>query len=217
MDIISDYIFRIILIGDSSSGKSSFLTRFCTDIFDPNSGNTVGVDFKTKLVKLEDGKIAKFQIWDTAGQENFYSICKNYYHYTAAAFLFYDITNKESFDNVPKWINRAKENNKNYESDGNGIIFLIGNKADLEEKREVSFDNGIIMAQQNRLLFSEISCKTGTSVYSVGERLANKIYEQIKQGKVSVNDTLSGVKNHSVGINNININTKMYNGNGYCC
>ena len=193
-NVIPDYAFRIIIVGDSSSGKSSFLSRFCSDAFDEKSGNTVGIDFKTRLVKLNDDKIAKFQIWDTAGQENFYSICKNYYYHTSAALLFYDISNRESFNNIELWIRRLRENNKNFNQGENGIIFIVGNKNDLEHKRTVSFEEGLSISIKYKTLFSEMSCKTGKNAHTVGETLANKIYTGIKDGSISLTDISSGAK-----------------------
>tara|TARA_Y100000389_G_scaffold140231_1_gene138036 strand:- start:3222 stop:3911 length:690 start_codon:yes stop_codon:yes gene_type:complete len=213
---IPEYVFRIILVGDSSSGKSSFLNRFCNDSFDSSNGSTIGVDFRTKIMKIDDNKVIKFQIWDTAGQENFYSICRSYYLHTCAAFVVYDITNKKTFDNLNIWIKRLKENNDNFNENKHGIIYLIGNKIDLEEKREIKFEEGLQFAHKNKLLFSETSCKTGNSVYSTGERLANTIYYKIKEGKIKVNDSANpstGIKMHnqSIYINIKETNTKNNN------
>lgn len=196
-DIVPDYVFRIILVGDSSCGKSSFLNRFCFDEFDSKIPSTIGVDFKAKILRIRDNKVVKFQIWDTAGQENFYSICRSYYRHTAACLLLYDITNQSSFGNIGTWVKRLKDNNDNF-STKKGIIFLVGNKIDLEDNRVISFEQGLNFAHTNKLLFSEVSCKTGNSVYSTGERLANEIYTKVKDGSISLNDRSSGAKIMSI-------------------
>ena len=209
-----DYVFRIILIGDSSTGKSCFLNKLSSDVFNPNCSNTVGVDFKTAFINLNDSKICKFQIWDTAGQEQFYSICKSYYKYTAATFLFYDISKRNTFLNIPSWIEKIKENNENYNKDGSSIIYLIGNKNDLED-REISTEEGEKLAKEYNLLFSEVTCKSGDSVIKSTEILGNEIYNRIKDGKISLTDTSSGVKTTDIS-HYINIK-ETESKNTYCC
>lgn len=123
-----EYLFKYIIIGDSGVGKSCILLRFIEDTFNPNLENTIGVEFGAKMVTVKDTNI-KLQIWDTAGQEAFQSITRSYYRSAAGALLVYDITNKESFQNVANWLEEARIN-------GNPemVICLVANKSDLEDK-----------------------------------------------------------------------------------
>ena len=197
MDIKPDYIFKIILVGDSSSGKSSFFNRFTKEEFHDNPGSTIGVDFRTKLVKLSNDEIVKFQIWDTAGQENFYSICRTYYKHNSAAFILYDVTNRKTFDNVNIWIERLRENNENFSLGGSSTIYLLGNKIDLSENRKVSYEEGMLFASKHNILFSEISCKSNNNIHNVGERMANKLYDNVKSGKLSLTEVSSGARHYN--------------------
>ena len=127
-----DLIFKVVLIGDSSVGKSNILTQYLHDKFDLNTRTTVGVEFGWKKIEMDGMKI-KTQIWDTAGQERYQSITSAYYKGARGALLVYDITKKESFENVDKWINEFKKH-----SDPNFTIILVGNKSDLEQDRQVT-------------------------------------------------------------------------------
>ena len=214
MGVNPDYVFKIILIGDSSCGKTSFFTRFTKDEFDEKSGSTIGVDFRTKLVKLNNDEIVKFQIWDTAGQENFYCICRSYYKHTCGAFIVYDVTNRETFDNLDMWVKRLRENNTNFCVNGPSVIYLLGNKIDLSDKREVSYEEGMLFASKHNILFSEMSCKSNNNVYNVGERMANEIYKNVKADKLSVYKPSSGAKLYNQSAY-INLHEKSSNGD--CC
>jgi len=131
-----DMIFKVVLVGDSGVGKSNILSRYLTDEFNLDSKSTVGVEFGAKKIKVNNMTI-KAQIWDTAGQERYKSITNAYYKGAKGALLVYDITNKESFTNTTKWISELKLN-----GDKDVTIILIGNKCDLEDKREVPKEEG---------------------------------------------------------------------------
>ena len=138
-----DCIYKIILIGDSLVGKSNILSRFVTGTFCLECKTTVGVEFSSKIVSL--GKLRVMaQIWDTAGQEKFRSITKAYYKGAAGAVIIYDITNKDSFKSIEKWVKELKEH-----ADSNVIMMLAGNKLDLESQRQVDTEEGIDYAKKH--------------------------------------------------------------------
>jgi small GTP-binding protein len=131
-----DLIFKVVLIGDSGVGKSNILSRYLKDEFNLHTKTTVGVEFGTKKIEVDGMKI-KAQIWDTAGQERYKSITNAYYKGSKGALLVYDITKKESFDNIEKWLQEFKRN-----CEPDITIILIGNKCDLQNERVVSREEG---------------------------------------------------------------------------
>ena len=146
-----EFLFKLILIGDSSVGKSNILLQYLKGQFDPNSKATVGVEFGTKNIEINNKKI-KIQIWDTAGQERYRSITSAYYRGAKGAFIVYDITRKTTFDNIDRWVADLKAN-----GDDNISIVLIGNKLDLEDKREVQKDEGVKKSEEFKTAFMETS------------------------------------------------------------
>ena len=166
-----DFLFKMILIGDSSVGKSNILLKYLKDQFDPNSRATVGVEFGTKNITLNNKKI-KIQIWDTAGQERYRSITSAYYKGAKGAFIVYDITRKATFENIDKWIADLKIN-----GDSNISIVLIGNKSDLEEKREVTKEEGLKKSQDCKTAFMETSALNGDNVHKAFDELIEQIYQ----------------------------------------
>jgi Ras-related protein Rab-11A len=133
---LSEMIFKIILVGDQGSGKTNILSKYINNKFDESSKSTIGVELSNKTFTINNN-IVNAQIWDTAGQERFKSLTKAYYKGALGALVVYDISNKFSFDDVDKWINDLRASGEEKIS-----IFLIGNKNDLEEKREVSKELG---------------------------------------------------------------------------
>ena len=179
-----DYLFKLLLIGNSSVGKSSLLFRFVENVWDDSFVPTIGVDFvsnllsvilifiyKQKLKTLEvNGKKVKLQIWDTAGQERFKNITASYYRGGNGVLVVYDITERESFDNLNSWLIEIEKNaNKNV------YKLLIGNKCDLEDKRKVSYQEGKDFAESNGMKFMETSAKTASKVQEAFELLTNEI------------------------------------------
>ena len=156
-----DYLFILVLIGDSGVGKSCLLLRFADDKWTDSYISTIGVDFKIRTVQL-DGKNIKLQIWDTAGQERFRTISSTYYRGAHGIIVVYDITNRESFNNVKRWL---KEIDKYARENVNKL--LVGNKADLaddNELRAVQKQEGKNFADELGVQFLEASAKTGTFV-----------------------------------------------------
>ena len=153
-----DLIFKIVLIGDSSVGKTNIFSRYLNDEFDPESKSTVGVEFGTKNFKIEN-KIVKVQIWDTAGQERYRSITNAYYKGAKGCLLVYDITNKTSFDNLDKWISDLKSN-----GDDKVSIILVGNKSDLDSQRAITLEEGKQKAEFHKMAFMETSALNGNNI-----------------------------------------------------
>ena len=118
-----EFIYKILLLGDSSVGKTCFLMRYTDNTFQDIHMSTIGLDYKLKNVQLEDGKMVKIQVWDTAGQDRFRSITKNYYKGAHGIILIYDVTENKSFENVKNWMNQIKE-----EVSNRVTIVLVGNK-----------------------------------------------------------------------------------------
>ena len=178
-----DMIFKIILIGDSSVGKTNILSRYLNNTFDEEIKPTVGVEFNSKSFKIEDN-IVKAQIWDTAGQERYRSITSSYYKGAKGCLLVYDISKKKSFENIDKWISQFKET-----ADNNIYVLLIGNKCDLENEREVTKEQGEEKAKFYNMAFIETSALNGTNVEKAFELLINEVYKKnchLFKKKVSV-------------------------------
>ena len=164
-----DYLFKLLLIGNSSVGKSSLLFRFVENVWDDSFVPTIGVDFKLKTLEV-NGKKVKLQIWDTAGQERFKNITASYNRGGNGVLVVYDITERESFDNLTSWLIEIEKNaNKNV------YKLLIGNKCDLEDKRKVTYQEGKDFAESNGMKFIETSAKDNTKVQEAFELLTSEI------------------------------------------
>ncbi|KAI8545487.1 hypothetical protein RHMOL_Rhmol07G0043700 [Rhododendron molle] len=153
-----DYLFKLLLIGDSGVGKSCLLLRFADDSYLESYISTIGVDFKIRTVE-QDGKTIKLQIWDTAGQERFRTITSSYYRGAHGIIVVYDVTDQESFNNVKQWLNEIDR----YASD-NVNKLLVGNKCDLTSKKVVSYETGKALADEMGIPFLETSAKDATNV-----------------------------------------------------
>ncbi|XP_030232290.1 ras-related protein Rab-8B isoform X1 [Gadus morhua] len=156
-----DYLFKLLLIGDSGVGKTCLLFRFSEDAFNTTFISTIGIDFKIRTIEL-DGKKIKLQIWDTAGQERFRTITTAYYRGAMGIMLVYDITNEKSFDNIKNWIRNIEEHAS---SDVERMI--LGNKCDMNDKRQVSRERGEKLAIDYGIKFLETSAKSGINVEEV--------------------------------------------------
>ena len=168
----SELVFKILLLGDSEVGKSCFLMRYSENVFIENYITTIGLDYKLKTVKLDSGKSIKVQLWDTAGQDKYRTIAKNYYKGSHGILLLYDITKQSSFDNIREWVRDIKE-----EVSEKAIIFLIGNKIDMDEQRKITKEKGEELAEEYKIPFFEASAKSGENVDEVFKALYNKICE----------------------------------------
>ena len=168
----SDFVIKILLLGDSEVGKSCFLMRYSDNVFVENYITTIGLDYKLKTVKLDSGKTIKVQLWDTAGQDKYRTIAKNYYKGSHGILLLYDITKMTSFENIRECIRDIKE-----EVSEKAIIFLIGNKIDLTDNRKISKEKGEELAEEYKIPFFEASAKSGENVDEVFKALYKKISE----------------------------------------
>ncbi|TMW69845.1 hypothetical protein Poli38472_002001 [Pythium oligandrum] len=166
-----DYLFKIVLIGDSGVGKSNLLSRFTRNEFNLESKSTIGVEFATKSIQAE-GKTIKAQIWDTAGQERYRAITSAYYRGAVGALLVYDITKHVSFENVERWLKELRDH-----ADANTVIMLVGNKSDLRHLRAVSTEEAMAFAEKNNLAFIETSALEATGVDTAFTRILTEIYK----------------------------------------
>ena len=163
----------ILLLGDSSVGKTCFLLRYCDKSFQEAHLSTIGLDYRLKSMTLQNDKNIKLQIWDTAGQDRFRAITKNYYKGANGIILIYDVTNKQSYENVKNWLTQIKE-----EANPNVIIYLAGNKIDVEEEqRVITTEDGQKIADEYKLPFKETSAKNGINVNEIFQELVEKIDE----------------------------------------
>ena len=166
-----DYLFKIVLIGDSGVGKSNLLSRFTRNEFNLESKTTIGVEFAQKTIVI-DGKVIKAQIWDTAGQERYRAITSAYYRGAVGALLVYDICKAVSFENVDKWLKELKDH-----ADSQTVVMLTGNKCDLKHLRAVKTDDAASYSQKNNLAFIETSALEGSGVEKAFEIILNEIYQ----------------------------------------
>ncbi|KAI1235046.1 hypothetical protein IHE44_0002677 [Lamprotornis superbus] len=170
-----DYLFKLLLIGDSGVGKTCLLFRFSEDAFNTTFISTIGIDFKIRTIEL-DGKKIKLQIWDTAGQERFRTITTAYYRGAMGIMLVYDITNEKSFDNIKNWIRNIEEHAS---SDVERMI--LGNKCDMNEKRQVSKEKGEKLAIDYGIKFLETSAKSSINVEEAFFTLARDIMTKLNR------------------------------------
>ncbi len=172
MEKSRELLYKILLLGDTSVGKTCFLMRYTDNTFQEIHMSTIGLDYKLKNVQLEDGKFVKIQIWDTAGQDRFRSITKNYYKGAHGIILLYDITDRKSYDNVKTWVEQIRE-----EVSEKVSIILVGNKIDDVEGRKVKTEEGEKLAKEIGLSFFECSAKTGENIDSIFNELVKKTVE----------------------------------------
>jgi len=170
---------KLLLIGDSSVGKSSLLLRFAEDSFNQSFISTIGVDFKTRSIEL-DGEQVKLSIWDTAGQERFRTITAAYYRGANGIILVYDITSESSFNNIRSWIANIEE----HASDSVCKI-LVGNKCDMEDKRQVSFAQGQTLSKEFNMKFFETSAKADINVEKAFQAIARDSKKRVDASRPS--------------------------------
>lgn len=181
----ADYLFKIVVVGDSGVGKTNILNRFSRDSFEHNSKNTIGVDFSALDLQL-NGKHVKVQFWDTAGQEKYRAIASAYYKNSHGAVIVYDITNRPSFEHMSEWLKELREHG---ESDMN--LLIVGNKNDLLEARQIAVDDGRSFAQSLGVKFVELSAKDNKE--NEIQRALNGFVEQIV-ARIDANNASSGDK-----------------------
>ncbi|XP_028395595.1 ras-related protein Rab-26-like [Dendronephthya gigantea] len=173
-----DLACKVMLLGDSGVGKTCLLVRFKDGAFLSGAFiSTVGIDYRNKVVEVDQTKV-KLQIWDTAGQERFRSVTHAYYRDSHALLLLYDITSKQSFDNIRAWLSEIKD----YAPE-NVVVMLLGNKADKSNERVVKKEDGERVAQEHNVTFMETSAKTGMNVDLAFMAIARELTSQHNQAK----------------------------------
>nr|CAB3492652.1 unnamed protein product [Digitaria exilis] len=170
-----DYLFKIVLIGDSGVGKSNILSRFTRNEFCLESKSTIGVEFATRTLQIE-GKTIKAQIWDTAGQERYRAITSAYYRGAVGALLVYDITKKQTFENIQRWLRELRDH-----ADSNIVIMMVGNKSDLNHLRSVPEEDGQALAEKEGLSFLETSALEALNVEKAFQTILADIHQIISK------------------------------------
>jgi len=165
-----DYLFKVVLIGDSGVGKSNLLSRFTRNEFNLESKSTIGVEFATRSINV-DGKTVKAQIWDTAGQERYRAITSAYYRGAVGALLVYDIAKHATYVNVTRWLKELRDH-----ADNNIVIMLVGNKSDLKHLRAVPTDEAKAFSTENGLSFIETSALDASNVEGAFQTILTDIY-----------------------------------------
>ncbi|CAN8265777.1 unnamed protein product [Cochlearia groenlandica] len=177
-----DYVFKVVLIGDSSVGKSQLLARFSRNEFSIESKATIGVEFQTRTLAI-DNKTIKAQIWDTAGQERYRAVTSAYYRGAVGAMLVYDITKRQSFDHVARWLEELRGH-----ADKNIVIMLIGNKIDLATHRAVPTEDAKEFAQRENLFFMETSALDSINVEPSFITVLTEIYKIVSKKNLVANE-----------------------------
>ncbi|KAJ8594279.1 GTP binding protein [Rhizopogon salebrosus TDB-379] len=168
---------KVVLLGDQSVGKTSLITRFMYDQFDNTYQATIGIDFLSKTMYVED-RTVRLQLWDTAGQERFRSLIPSYIRDSSVAIVVYDITDRQSFLSTSTWIDDVKAERGN-----DVMIVLVGNKADLSEKRQVTIEEATAKSTQMNIMFIETSAKAGLNVKSLFTKIALSLPGLDKEGQ----------------------------------
>jgi Ras-related protein Rab-1A len=197
-----EYLFKLLLIGNSGVGKSCILMRYADNSFTENFFNTIGVDFKIKTITLND-QVVKMQIWDTAGQDRFRTLTSSYYRGAHGIIIVYDVTNKDSFDNVKQWMQEIEK----FASE-NVNKLLVGNKSDLEEQRKVTYDEGVELSKKFDIPFLEVSAKNALNVEDTFITMASEIQARFlkekTQKKEIKKDYTFGGNSSALTLNNTN-------------
>eukprot|EP01121_Diplochlamys_sp_Union-15-3_P012535 TRINITY_DN3768_c0_g1_i2.p1 TRINITY_DN3768_c0_g1~~TRINITY_DN3768_c0_g1_i2.p1 ORF type:complete len:205 (+),score=34.71 TRINITY_DN3768_c0_g1_i2:28-642(+) len=183
----TEYLFKVLLVGESGVGKTCLLTRYADDKFDPVYLSTIGVDFRFRMLDLGDTKL-KLQIWDTAGQERFRNITTSYYRGAHGVFLVYDVTDQRSFDKLPYWIDEIK-----HHCQPNIKVIIIGNKSDMAS-RAVSSGMGQSFAEKMGVKFLETSAKEASNVQEAFTEMAKQFVTDLGPKKLITSETKDSVQ-----------------------
>ncbi|KAL8242636.1 hypothetical protein R6Q59_012938 [Mikania micrantha] len=175
-----DYLFKVVLIGDSGVGKSNLLSRFTRNEFSLESKSTIGVEFATRSIRVDDNVI-KAQIWDTAGQERYRAITSAYYRGAVGALLVYDTTRHVTFENVGRWLKELRDH-----SDSNIVIMLVGNKSDLRHLRAVATEDAKTFAEKEKTYFMETSALESLNVDDAFTQVLSQIYHVVSRKALDI-------------------------------
>ena len=168
------YIIKILTLGDTLVGKSSIVLRFSDNRFDDNQLATIGIDYKTKYIKVKDASV-KVLLWDTAGQEKFRNIARQYYKGANGVLLIYDVCDRKSYERIGFWMDELKQNNEIEQL----YIILVGNKIDLEEKRVVTREEAEKYAEDNNINYLEVSAKTGEGILDLFNEITKGTMDKV--------------------------------------
>ena len=175
-----DIVYKVLLLGDSTVGKTCFLLRYCDKSFQDAHLSTIGLDYRLRTMTLKNNKTIKLQIWDTAGQDRFRAITKNYYKGANGIILIYDVTNSQTFENVKNWITQIKE-----EASKNVVIYLAANKIDVaDDLKVITPEEGQKMADEYHMPFFETSAKEGININEIFEDIVEKVDEVFSKSEV---------------------------------
>lgn len=207
-----DYLFKVVLIGDSGVGKSNLLSRFTRNEFNLESKSTIGVEFATKAIQV-DTKVVKAQIWDTAGQERYRAITSAYYRGAVGALLVYDISKKITFENVERWLKELTDH-----AEPNIVIMLVGNKSDLRHKRAVPTEDAMAFAERNNLAFIETSALDATGVDEAFRQILTEIYRLMskKSMKTGTGTSAQVPQGQKISVNSSNASSENKRKSGCC-
>ncbi|KAL1299577.1 hypothetical protein HN51_044124 [Arachis hypogaea] len=183
-----DYLFKLVLIGDSGVGKSNLLSRFTRNEFNLESKSTIGVEFATRTITVDDNKVLKAQIWDTAGQERYRAITSAYYRGAVGALLVYDVTRHITFENVERWLKELRDH-----TDANIIVMLVGNKADLRHLRAVSTEDATAFAERENIFFMETSALESMNVDNAFTQVLTQIYRLMTRKALEAGNDPAGL------------------------
>ncbi|BAB90506.1 putative GTP-binding protein Rab11b [Oryza sativa Japonica Group] len=177
-----DYLFKVVLIGDSGVGKSNLLSRFARDEFSLETRSTIGVEFATKTVRVDD-RLVKAQIWDTAGQERYRAITSAYYRGAVGALVVYDVTRRITFENAERWLKELRDH-----TDANIVVMLVGNKADLRHLRAVPAEDARAFAEAHGTFSMETSALEATNVEGAFTEVLAQIYRVVSRNALDIGD-----------------------------
>ena len=196
-----DFMFKILLIGDSSVGKTCFLLRYIEDSFTDNFTATIGVDHRAKIIKTKNKELVKIQIWDTAGQDKFRCITKNILRWSNGILLIYDTTSNNYYNNIKSWISQINES-----LGDEPCLVLVGNKVDLENQRQIIKNEGEKLAKEYNMILFETSAKENIKIKEVFEYLVEEMVKKYKANKFDSkeknNSKTKKIKKESIMNNN---------------
>ena len=205
---IKEYSFKIIIVGDISVGKTSIINRFVDNKFTEGIKSTLVNENLKKKIRIDNSTIVTLNIWDTIGDERFRILTHQFYQDSHGALLIFDITNKETFNKLEIWIKDIIQN-----TPPDCILMIIGNKYDLNENREISYDDANILSQRFNIFYYEVSAKNGNNIALAFEQLTYRIIDKQREEEKNVNRYLRKDQRNTVGLENGNNN----NNNKKCC
>ncbi|XP_036398944.1 ras-related protein Rab-39B [Megalops cyprinoides] len=190
MEVPWNFRFGIVILGDSAVGKSSLLRRYTEGTFDDSSQSPLGIDFKVQNLEFDPGVMIKLLLWDTAGQERFRSIAKSYMRNSVGCVLMFDLSQRQSFERVRAWHSEVAE----YVKPAIMVFTLVGHKSDLFVRRQVRRTEGEALAKELDMAgYLEVSSKDDINVSQVFETLTREIYQQLRQGRIAINEGWQGL------------------------